>query len=568
MGEWFRKLFDQIKTLWGKWSVVQRIILISVIVGAIIGIVLLISFNASPSTINILTQPVNDPTLLNRITTRLDQEGIQYTVTPESSLVAPNNQVAQAARNILFREDLIPSGTDPYGLFDLDRWTITDYERDVNLLRARTDQVEMHIEAISEIDNAEVVLTIPEKTLFIEDRDPVTASVIITPSFGSNILNNQNQIMGVERLTQLAVEGLLAENIVISGPDGIQINNWDNLELVTELEIRDMELAMKRRQERQTMNQIKSALSTIFTADRIEVANIEYVMDYGNTETESTEYTPIITVQDNPRTPFDETDFVESITLSEQTFSESFEGSQFLPQGPIGTEGQTPPAVQDVQDLNGNYVRNEKTTNNVVNSSTTIERGSASVQRVTLGVAIDGIWRWEYDDNGSVKLNPDGSIVRNYVPVSDEELEKARLLIRDAVGYNQDRGDSVTVVTLPFDRSEEHLAEDEEFRAQQQLQNLILYILIGIAILLVSFIIFRLVTREIERRRRLREEELARQHQAMREAALRSAEEETSEVEMSVEDRARLEMQENAINIAREHPEDVAQLIRTWIMEE
>jgi flagellar M-ring protein FliF len=82
------------------------------------------------------------------------------------------------------------------------------------------------------------------------------------------------------------------------------------------------------------------------------------------------------------------------------------------------------------------------------------------------------------------------------------------------------------------------------------------------------FIVFRLVSREIERRRRLREEELARQHQAMREAALRSAEEETSEVEMSVEDRARLELQEHAINIAREHPEDVAQLIRTWLMEE
>ncbi len=72
----------------------------------------------------------------------------------------------------------------------------------------------------------------------------------------------------------------------------------------------------------------------------------------------------------------------------------------------------------------------------------------------------------------------------------------------------------------------------------------------------------------MERRRRLREEELARQHQAMREAALRSAEEEGAEVEMSVEERARMEMQENAINMAREHPEDVAQLIRTWLMEE
>ncbi len=54
----------------------------------------------------------------------------------------------------------------------------------------------------------------------------------------------------------------------------------------------------------------------------------------------------------------------------------------------------------------------------------------------------------------------------------------------------------------------------------------------------------------------------------MREAALRSAEEEGTDVEMSVEERARLEMHENAVNMAREHPEDVAALIRTWMMEE
>jgi flagellar M-ring protein FliF len=124
------------------------------------------------------------------------------------------------------------------------------------------------------------------------------------------------------------------------------------------------------------------------------------------------------------------------------------------------------------------------------------------------------------------------------------------------------------VRTIPFDRTSEHRAEDDEFRKRQQTQMIVLYSLLGVVFLLVVFIIFRLITREIERRRRLREEELARQHQAMREAALRSAEEESAEVEMSVEERARLELQENAINIAREHPEDVAQLIRTWLMEE
>jgi flagellar M-ring protein FliF len=124
------------------------------------------------------------------------------------------------------------------------------------------------------------------------------------------------------------------------------------------------------------------------------------------------------------------------------------------------------------------------------------------------------------------------------------------------------------VRTIPFDRTAEHRAEDDELRSRRQFESFLLWSVVGLAIILVGFIVSRLVAKELERRRRLREEELSRQHQAMREAALRSAEEEGVDVEMSVAERARLEMQENAINMAREHPEEVAQLIRTWLAED
>jgi flagellar M-ring protein FliF len=121
---------------------------------------------------------------------------------------------------------------------------------------------------------------------------------------------------------------------------------------------------------------------------------------------------------------------------------------------------------------------------------------------------------------------------------------------------------------MQFDRTSQFLNEDEMYRGQKALQRVIFWIIIGIGLVFVAIIAFRILSRYLERRRRLKEEELARQHQAMREAALRSAEEKGVEVELSVEERARLEMQENAINMAREHPEDVAQLIRTWLLEE
>ena len=124
------------------------------------------------------------------------------------------------------------------------------------------------------------------------------------------------------------------------------------------------------------------------------------------------------------------------------------------------------------------------------------------------------------------------------------------------------------VQTLPFDRTAQFAKEDGVFRQAMAVRRIIYGVLIGLGALLLLALAYRLIAKELERRRRLREEELARQHQAMREAALRTAEEQGVEVELSVEDRARLEMQENAANMAREHPEDVAQLIRTWLVEE
>ena len=93
-------------------------------------------------------------------------------------------------------------------------------------------------------------------------------------------------------------------------------------------------------------------------------------------------------------------------------------------------------------------------------------------------------------------------------------------------------------------------------------------VLVSIAIVLVGFILFRIISKELERRKRLREEEALRKQQEERERALWNATDESMQVTMSVEESRRAELQENAINMAKEHPEDVAMLIRTWLMEE
>ncbi len=571
MNEFIQKTITQLKNLWGKISLVQKIILIAVVAVSILGIVLLVNLSSSPSMVPLITSPVTDEEKLTRISNRLDQENVEHVITEEGQVFVKDKQTAQRMVAVLMREDLIPQEASPWDVFKMDRWSVTDFERNVNLRQAITSSIEQHIESLEEVDAAQVTLVLPEQTLFEEDQNPVTASVIITPTPGSDIIENRKKIEGIEKLVLLGVEGLEAENLVISDQNGIVLNDFANMAEFDRLELSKRQIDQKAELENKYKSQIFRELSQIFGARRVSILKVDIDLDFRKETVQTEEFFPVTTVEDNPNTPYSEREYVLSIPRSSEVVNEEFKGTGFNPEGPPGQEGQTPPAYKDLDNLVGEYKNNSRIVNEEVNSRNIYEEKSPWViERITIGVALDGQWEKRYNKNGTIQFDDEGKIIREYIPVEEESIRKAQTLIEHAVGYKSERGDSVTVQHIQFDRSSQFQEEDEKYRARRRLQQILLYSILGIGVIIVAFIVFRLISRELERRRRLREEELARQHQMAREAVLRSAEEEEEgmEVGMSVEERARMEMQENAINMAREHPEDVAQLIRTWLAEE
>ena len=569
MNERLRALLAQIGTLWSKWSVTQKAILFSVLGVAVLAVVLIGVFSAAPSMVPLIGTPVKEENDRARIVGVLDQEGVKYKSGPDNMIYVEDQKTARRIRTILFREDLIPARTDPWAIFDVERWTLTDFERDVNLQRALTKSLEQHILGVDDVDAVSVTLVVPKKELFEEDQKQVSASVILTPRPGSDIAANRKKIEGIQKIIKFAVAGLKDENLVITDQNGIQLNDFEGQMGVDRIEIARRELKTKKELEQQYKSEILNSLRGMFGADRVQIVKIDILLDMSKQTVNTEEHFPVTMRKDNPRTPFDESEVVASITLSKEVKEEQFEGTGFNPEGPPGQEGQTPPAYKDLSNLVGKYSQSSMIQNEVVNKRSTVEEKSPwAISRITAAVAIDGVWKRVYNAKGQLEFNTDGSIKREYLPVADSDLKKAEALLRDAVGFSRDRGDSVTVEHLQFDRNRQFGDEDLELRQQRQVRTTILSVIIGLAGLLAAIVLYRLLAKEMERRRRLKEEELARQHQAMREAALRRAEEEGAEVELSVEDRARLEMQENAVNMAREHPEDVAQLIRTWLLEE
>lgn len=569
MNEWLKKMVTQVKTLWGKWSTIQKIILLTVIGVTVVGLVLLLGFSSSPDMVPLISSAITDPEQLDKISITLDKEGVPHKIADGGMIYVKDKATARRMVAVLLRDDLIPKETSPWDVFKMDRWSLTDFERNVNLREAITKNLEQHIEALNDVDSAKVTLVLPKDKLFQADQNPVTASVIITPRPGSDITTNRKKIEGIVKLIKFAVEGLKDDNIVISDFNGVVLNDFADMAQFDRLELTKRQLKQKELLENQYKTQILAELSQIFGPERVSILKVNIALNFHKETVKSEEHFPITTKVDNPNTPYDESSYVLSIPRSTETTTETFKGTGFNPEGPPGQEGQTPPAYKQLDNLVGNYSKDSKIQNQEVNTRNIVEEKSPwDIQRISIGVALDGTWKKVFNSKGMVEVNKNGQIKRVYTPVSDKQLKKARSLVEHAIGFDKNRGDSVSVETLQFDRSSQFRNEDEKYQRQKKMQQAILYSIIGVAVIIIAFIIFRLISREMERRRRLREEELARQHQMMREAALKSAEEEEMDVAMSVEERARMEMQENAINMAREHPEDVAQLIRTWLVEE
>jgi flagellar M-ring protein FliF len=568
MNEWLKKSLEKLKSLWASWGLPQKLILIGVILAAVVGIVLLFTVSGAPTQLRLINTPIQSDDELRLITNRLDSEGIEFTIAEGNILYVKDQETRSRAVSVLLREDLIPKGTSLWDVFSVDRFTTTDFERNVNLRRAIIQEVTRHIESIDAVDRANVVIEIPEDKLFAQDQKPVTASVILYPKPGSDIANNRKQLEGIQKIIKFAVSGLLDENIVITDQNGIVLNDFAGLADLDRLELTKREQLLIQRQEAYYRAAVLRALQQIYTADRVRDLNIKIDMDMSKKAVETVEHFPFTLKPDNPLTPYDDSSISPSVRLSTERKSYEYQGTGFNPEGPAGMEGQTAPAYKDLQNMVGKATETYVIENEALNKRNTVEESSPKMDRVTVSVNIDGVWKWKYNDKGTPELKPDGGIEREYESIAQPELDSAAALIRDAIGYDRMRGDSVTVRNIQFDRSAQFKAEDAEFLRAQQLRRVVLYSLIGLAFLLVSFIVFRLVSRELERRRRISEEKRALEQQMLRENAIRQAEEQNIEVSMSVEERKRLDLQEHAINMAKEHPEDVAQLIRTWLREE
>ncbi|WP_296328497.1 flagellar basal-body MS-ring/collar protein FliF [uncultured Treponema sp.] len=594
MNDWLKNTVAKLKSLWASWKPIQKVIAAGILVAVIVVLVVVFRGSSKPTTVQLFRTPITDEAKRDEIVTRLEQKNIDYTLNETTGIfTVPDERTARRVRADLTVEGILASS---YNVWDVELnvrdWTTTDFERNERQLQRVNNQVEQMLKSLDFVADATVIINQKSDGLFTSQSRPAQASIRLrfngeTPE--------RRKIKAIQNLVISAVPGLLEENVTILDNNGVHLNDFEGMAEFDAVEVVKKQQEYRMQLEAKLAAKAQNMLQSNFTTDRVRSVAVSVEMDMSKVTSDKTEYTPITKTPDNPDTPYSELETVDSFAISEQTVTKKWTGTGYNPEGPAGVEGQNPPVYSDMSNVIGESKEEGTTKNYVVNTEQKHIEKAPSIDRITASANIDGYWEKELDggnnpvfvteknydslktkyeekypnveDNDNIRFRL-GHIVRVYKPVSDSVRDQAASIVRDAIGYNRTRGDSVTITSWPIPREDDWNLEDEAIIHAQQTRKTIMLVLIGVVIILIAFIVFRMISRELERRRRLREEELLRQQQAAREKALWEAKQDGMEVTMSVEERKRAELQENAIAMAKEHPEDVAMLIRTWMMEE
>ncbi|MCL1911719.1 MAG: flagellar M-ring protein FliF [Leptospirales bacterium] len=566
MNAFLSRIISGIKDIFNKLDKTKRIIVAAVAAVVILAFVVLV--NVSSGEPNVLLFSELSSNDFGSVTKKLEELGYFYKASGGAAVfVRPRDREVILTK--LAQEDSIPKGIPGWKLFDITKWTDTERELSVKYMRALRDEVKKHIESLKNIDKASVDIAIAEDTIYTDKNSPYTAAVTVHLADGYDKLSKK-EIKGIVQLVSRAVGNRLKpEDVTVTDELGKIISDFnDEVDAAnTELVILENRKKMEEQMRVKMLKDIKGALQEMYTEDRIQVVRLNMDCNWDKIKEHQKEHTPVVMQEDNPLVPYNTRVVKDSLEISKKDTDENFKGHGYNPQGPAGTDSNTPPGYKASDDQYAEYNKKETITNFGVNvADRDIERDLYKVTRVSISIAIDGLQDLPKQPDGSYDLDANKPVVQN--PVPDEDLRKVKNLVEKAINFNAVRGDQVAVENIMFDRTNYWNSLREEYRRKEQMKKLILAGIIGVVTLFIGFILFRTIQREIERRRRLKEEQLALEQQRMRDAALRVAEDEGIDVELSLEERARMELQQNAINLAKERPDDVAKLLRTWLAEE
>lgn len=526
----FQKYIEKIKEYWNGRSKKQKMI----VMGSILLFLIVISLSTFFATRTQMVPLYKDLSLseVGTIKESLDSKGIKYEITEGGTTISVPEGQAENLLVDLASEGLPKSGGIDYSFFSQNAGIgMTDNEFNVMKLDAMQTELANLIKGIEGVKDAKVMINLPTPGIFVSEADEsASASIVLNTEPGHQF--EDNQINALYHLVSKSVPNLPTDNIVITNQYFEYFDKKNNEN--SSGDIFTAQNDIKKEIERDVQRQVQSMLGTLMGQDKV-VVSVTADVDFTQENRE-----------ENLVSPVDEEN-MEGIAISAQKITETFTGEGAAAGGvPQGEDSADVPTYAEGANGNGDYERIEETINNEVNKiRKEIIESPYKIRDLGIQVMVEPPVA---DDETSLPQERVDDITKMLSTIVRTTINK------DAVeGELTDEAiqDKIVVSVQPFNGKQQFNSDPVTVLPWWA------YVLGGVLLIIIILLIFLFIR---ARKKREEEEELEFAMDKGPEVNIPDVNEE-QETEGTLR-RKQLE------KMAKDHPEDFAKLLRTWIAED
>lgn len=367
------------------------------------------------------------------IVAALDKMNVPYKLSDSgSAILVPAAQVHQA-RLKLASEGLPKGGNIGFELLEKQKFGVSQFVEQVNFQRGLEGELERSIQAIDTVESAIIHLAIPKQSVFVRDQQKPTASVLLNVLPGRNL--DANQVSAIVHLVASSVPHLPAANVTVVDQNGNLLSDTSKKPGTKQLDPAQLKYIDELQQS--IARRVESIIAPIVGAGNVR-AEASAEVDFSSTEQAAEIYKPNQNTAEVA---------VRSMQSNESTSTDG-NGATGVPgalsnQPPedatapiVAEEGAATAAVANAVPVNSQ--KNTTTNFEVDKTVRYIQQSMGGIKRLNVAVVV----------NNMPVVDAEGKTT--YRPLTDAEKQQINDLARQAMGFNQERGDALAVVNSAF----------------------------------------------------------------------------------------------------------------------
>lgn len=415
---------------------------------------------------------------LNDVIAVLDKNNIAYNIDPGTGSLMVESSKVNEAKLKLASENLGLTSGHGFEMIEKDQgFGTSSFLQKARYKRALEGELARTITSMRSIQSARVHLALPKDSAFIRNKREASASVFVNLVPGHSI--EKNQIAAITNLVASSISSLKTSQVTIVDDKGKLLSNADSSDIMG---LTTSQLDYTRNIEKTLVARIERMLNPIVGIGNVR-AEVTAEVDF--TQTESTQESF------NPDLP---------AVRSEQSSEEQSQGSSMG--GIPGALTNQPPANAAAPEQanqqagattkqGANRVSKRSTKNYELDKTISHTRNRAgSVKRLSVAVVLDN----KIAVNEAAKDKKD-TVTR--IPYTQQELARITALVRETVGFNVIRGDSVNIINVPFTKVEFEPIPELPFYEEAWVWNVVKQVLGALAVLFVIFGVLKPVMKNL-----------------------------------------------------------------------